>query len=103
MKWLIVLSLLSQTLAAPTLPSLPGPRQGATFQDVLDDVWQNTLKAGYSKAAVIQFLGDTSVNAAVESLRVGISKIVIISKSKKLPGTQKNLNRKNECSPGRPQ
>ena len=71
MKWLIILSLLSQTLAAPTLPSLPGPRQGATFQDVLDDVWQNTLKAGYSKAAVIQFLGDTSVNAAVESLKVG--------------------------------
>ena len=80
MKWLIILSLLSQTLAAPTLPSLPGPRQGATFQDVLDDVWQNTLKAGYSKAAVIQFLGDTSVNAAVESLRVGTDYVKGIGK-----------------------
>ena len=73
MKWLIILPLLAaQTLAVPTfpLPSIPGTRnKDATFQEVLENVWDSSVKAGYSKAAVLQFMGDTSYNAAAEGIK----------------------------------
>ena len=78
MKWLFILPLfLTSVLTAPTLPKLNLPlpnfevRQHATLGGALNDVVQDTLKAGYSGAAVLQFLGGTTVNAGVEAYKAG--------------------------------
>ena len=45
---------------------------GATFRDVLKQVSDDTVMAAKSKTAVLQFLGESTVNAALEGIDIGV-------------------------------
>ncbi len=48
----------------------PQTKKPQTLSEVLQRVQNDTLQAVYSKAAVVQFIGETMANAAVEGSRV---------------------------------
>ena len=66
---LLFLTFLALASGAPTMPDLDLNRHHETLQAAIEDVGKSTVEVMKSKAAVVQFLAETSANAAVEGTK----------------------------------
>ena len=87
MRFFIISILASCAFAAPTVQN----NQAKTLSEVLNKAGNDTLKALYSKAAILQFVGQTAANAAVEGGRSSAEYVTGINFEANLNKTEERI------------